>query len=228
MAKGAVSNLISDDINYLASFEADGVFAELCRVFCTVDEPKGSDSFTVQRCEKCVLMKYKFKGKQWIDISTSYTKANEVCALLFPITLKYGLVLLDHQNPQKPYSSADILNTKHICCELRIKAINKALREKLNLCVPPIFDIEDNYYLTRKIRGFVITLDKRNGAAIEQTKTLIALLKSLLTENEKLLCENRCFVIEAESYRLLYTFEAFGKRADGICFMDENDKPKIH
>ncbi len=156
----------------------------------------------------------------FITVLTSYAVAPEVLPRLHSIATRNGLWLYDAET-KKSYSENPVKRS-FISYKIRENALRKIIRERVdriyNLCCI------DQHFTDRENEGvFVLTLRKMSGVHLtKRIEQFYQILNESISSDEKVVCDNKCFTVEGDGYRISYIVEAYGKRSQFVCFMNDN------
>lgn len=172
------------------------------------------------RCK--VIVKYppkKFEQKGYLYIATSYEQISSVLPRLHAISAENGLALYDTETDKTFYK--DLLDTSMIEMKLRIQALKDAILSS----VAPVWRIRKlhtHYGKRDKESSFVVILSKKPGESfLERTQAFYQCLKSNLKDDEKLVCDGKCFTVKKEWYSITFALEGYKKNSNVFGYVED-------
>ena len=179
--------------------------------------------------DKCqVYVDYPPEGYEQIPflcVKTSFEEVRKLLPCLHVITTENDLVLYDMKTRKSFFR--DLVDDTFITWKIR----EDEIRRKILVDDRPVFQYRkiasyknENY----KSSSFAVTLgfDEKCAPFEERTRQFYETLKDSLVKGEKLVCENRCFIVSGECYSITLCLEAYGKHSQMIGFY-ENFRPRV-
>jgi len=169
----------------------------------------------------------KYSEVGWLQLATTPALAGQVIEKVMGIIHEYDLVLFDRQNYQATWRKDDLSNKPMAQAAMRAIAINENIRTS-KLGVFSVHEVENvSRYSTHSI-SYVLTLRHWHGLKTLEDRVcdFHAILTASLVNGEVLMCENKCFSVQNESYAINYVLEAYAKQASRLCYF-ELGQPKV-
>ena len=160
----------------------------------------------------------------YLFVGTSYQKVHEVLPRLYAIAAEYRLALYDAEKHKGYYKTP--VDEALISMKLRAQAIKLRILDENE----PVWEISQISSCCEehqvKSSSFVVTLRKTADSSFqERTRRFYETLVKAIAQDEKLICENRCFTVEGSWYSITFCLEGYKKHPNMIGFY-ENGQPE--
>ncbi len=157
-------------------------------------------------------------GIEYICIRVSYDDIESLFREIERAVSSLELVLFDPQL-DRIYFHYDVARRKYIQSHQRIQILLEAISKAAH---PFRMDkLEKITTEDRMVASYALSITKSGQSFEERTLGLWKTLSELVTEEEKLICKDRCFHIETNQYEFIFVLEGYKNNGNLIGYMED-------
>ena len=199
--------------HYMNSFDAAAV---ICQIKKELTDPATKKC----KCHPMVLFPPKeFDQKEYIFIATSYAKAAEVLPRVHAIAAENHLVMYDAETDRSFYM--DLVDHTYLALRKRQQELHQVILEEMK----PLWKVRRiNHFSGERDKGaaYVVTIRKDPKVSFEErNKKFYQCLSQNVRGDEKLFCEDHCYLVSGQWYTITYVLEGYKKHPDRIGYVDK-------
>lgn len=155
----------------------------------------------------------------YIHVVTSYENAERVLTVAVSVAVENGLAVFDVEMNRTVFLP-ELYRNRYVSMRLRAQLLNGLIVRTQR----PVYHLRRLELTSDDFNSscsYVVTLSKDGSSLEERTARFYELLKSNLSNEERLETADRCFTVRGDGYAITYCVEGYKKSADRLgCIED--------